>query len=261
MLPLRDIGHRMARVGAYARNGGALIIDGEAIGDHGVLLSDAVIGPAEVKTAVEDVDGVAGGVDLTLEGPDGRAVPGRRQCEFSLVFDGTVTQRLQARAWLMGFNGRRSAVAYSPLGGMLLHGRISFEDEEDFLMHSEVKMMLDADPYLEGAHRELSIGSVTRFKVGGNAYTWPVFEITPAQGAKTVRVSIDGSYIELQAEQAFGSVDITIDCRMDSRCCRVNGSLVAPTLESDYPALLPGWRTVSLTGGTGTIAFEEMWDI
>lgn len=262
MLPLFDKGRRMARVGDYRRNGASLIIDGEAIGDNGVLLKEVVIGAAEVRMSVEEVDGVAGGVDLTLEGPDGRAVPGRRPCEFDLVLDGSVTDRMQARAWLMGHNGKRCEVAYSPFGGLLLRGRVSFEDPDDMLMHSEVTMLLDADPYLSGKSRTVSLGASTRFKVGGNAYSWPVIRISPASGSKSVRVTVDGGrFIEVKSSSTFGSVEIVIDCRPGSRCCRVNGNLIAPTIESDYPALVNGWRTVSLTGGTGKIEFEEMWDV
>lgn len=263
MLPIVDRGRRVARIGAYRVNGGALVIDGEAIGDHGVLIREAAIGPAEPQLGIDDADGVAGGIDLTLEGPDGKAVPGRRECEFELVMDGTVPERIGARLWLAGFNGKYCEVDFSPLGGLVLRGRVSFDDPEDFAMHSEMVMLLDAEPYLLGRERVVYLEGTVKFKADGNAYAWPSFLITPDPGAKSVKVEVDGGqYIEIKSESSsFGGLPVSIETDIDGRECRVGGGLVAPTIESDFWALVPGWRTVKVTGGSGTMSYRERWSL
>ena len=52
---------------------------------------------------------------------------------------------------------------------------------------------------------------------------------------------------------------ISIDTDPDHRELRVNGNLMAPTLESDYFPLLPGLNMLTLTGATAaSLAYRPL---
>ena len=72
----------------------------------------------------------------------------------------------------------------------------------------------------------------------------------PRRRAKTVSIKdAHGHKLAVTSTTAITG-RISIDTDPDHRELRVNGNLMAPTLESDYFPLLPGLNMLTLTGAT-----------
>ena len=119
---------------------------------------------------------------------------------------------------------------------------------------------MSAMPCLYAPTRKATLrNGANRIHVRGNRPAWPTITLTPSNGAKSVRVDDGhGHSIQLNATGKTLSGSITISADPDSRACRINGNLKAPTLESDYFPLLPGLQSLTLTNCSGSLAYEPL---
>lgn len=112
------------------------------------------------------------------------------------------------------------------------------------------------DPIAHGKTRDAELpGGETRVFVEGSWETRPTIRLE-ADG-QPLRVSMkDGPYIALVTNPDAGA-SVVID--MADERCTVDGEAVAIELGSDYFALQPDNNFLTITGGSGSIEWEERW--
>ena len=233
----------------------ALAIDGTPLAALGCWLADARLGDAAPSTAYGDMPGRAGGIDQTLEGPGGAALPSRRQCEFDIATDCGAADRAWVRFALGAYLGKTVEVLYAPLQACL-RGRLSAGPWEDANGISTCTLALDAEPYALGEVKTSTGGLV----VEGSAWAEPVLDITVETARPNIDVALDGLRA-MRIPSASGSFAAGTRVTVDSaaHAVRVNGNLAAPTLDSDWPVLTPGAHTVSCEGCGIRIAWRERY--
>lgn len=123
-----------------------------------------------------------------------------------------------------------------------------------------VTVSIDVHPYLIGRSRSIALKTdANTIHVKGNRPCWPTWTLTPAADAKTVSIKdAHGHKLAVTSTTAITG-RISIDTDPDHRELRVNGNLMAPTLESDYFPLLPGLNMLTLTGATAaSLAYRPL---
>lgn len=229
------------------------------------LTSDGVtIGNAEPMVSVQDMPGRDGRLDLTLTDPSGAAYMGDRAITLSLYAIGGEDDILAAKTRLATLAGTIVSLSWRSLPGEY-KGRMSlgaWEDKwaGDHQIATLVQAEIDAHPYLIGRSRSIALKTgMNTIHVKGNRPCWPTWTLTPASGAKTVSIKdAHGHKLAVTSTTAITG-RISIDTDPDHRELRVNGNLMAPTLESDYFPLLPGLNTLTLTGATAaSLAYRPL---
>lgn len=228
------------------------------------LSSDGVtIDAAKPTLSMQDMPGRDGRLDLTLTDPTGAAYMGDRAITLSLYAIGGEDDILAAKTRLAALAGTVVTLSWRGLPGEY-QGRMSlgaWEDKwaGDHQIATLVQAEIDAHPYLIGRSRSIALKTdANTIHVKGNRPCWPTWTLTPASGAKTVSIKdAHGHKLAIASTTAITG-RISIDTDPDKRELRVNGNLMAPTLESDYFPLLPGPNTPTLTGCTGTLTYRPL---
>lgn len=233
----------------------ALCIDGTPLAALDCWLTDARLGDAAPATAYGDMPGRAGGIDRTLEGPCGEAVPGRRPCEFDIATDCDAADRAWTRFALGAYLGKTVEVLYAPLQACL-RGRLSAGPWSDSNGISTCTLALDAEPYALGGSKT-STGYVV---VEGSAWAEPVLDITVETARPNIDVALDGLRV-MRIPSASGNFPagarLTVDAA--AHAVKVNGNPACPTLDSDWPVLTPGPHKVACDGCDIRIAWRERY--
>lgn len=234
----------------------AISIDGSDLAAFKCWLTDARLGDAAPLTAFGDMPGRAGGIDQTLEGPGGAAVPSRRACEFDIATDCPASERAWVRFSLGRLLGRTVEVFYAPLGAAL-RGRLSAGAWDDAPIGSTCTLTLDAEPFALGERR---VSSAAELAVGGSAWAEPTFELTVMTPTRNADLVVDGVRA-MRVPSASGQFPAGTSIAVDSeiRSVRVNGSLACPTLDSDWPLLTPGAHAVACEGCEVKVAWRERY--
>lgn len=228
------------------------------------LSSDGVtIDAAKPTLSMQDMPGRDGRLDLTLTDPSGAAYMGDRAITLSLYAIGGEDDILTAKTRLAALAGTIVSLSWRSLPGEY-QGRMSlgaWADKwaGDHQIATLVQAEIDAHPYLIGRSRSIALKTgMNTIHVKGNRPCWPTWTLTPASGAKTVSIKdAHGHKLAIASTTAITG-RISIDTDPDKRELRVNGNLMAPTLESDYFPLLPGPNTPTLTGCTGTLTYRPL---
>lgn len=162
---------------------------------------------------------------------------------------------LTAKTRLAALSGTVVTLSWRGLPGEY-EGRLSlgaWEDKwtGDHQIATLVQATIDAHPCLIGRTITAALKTgATTIHAKGNRPCWPTWTIAPANGAKTISVKDAHGHTLAIAGMTAITGRITIITDPDKRELRVNGNLMAPTLESDYFPLLPGLNTLTLTGAT-----------
>lgn len=213
------------------------------------------IDKAAPTVSMQDMPGRDGRLDLTLTDPTGAAYMGNRTITLNLYAIGGEDDILTAKTRLAALSGTVVTLSWRGLPGEY-EGRLSlgaWEDKwtGDHQIATLVQATIDAHPCLIGRiiTAALKTGATT-IHAKGNRPCWPTWTIAPANGAKTISVKDAHGHTLAIAGMTAITGRITIITDPDKRELRVNGNLMAPTLESDYFPLLPGLNTLTLTGAT-----------
>lgn len=228
------------------------------------LTSDGVtIGNAEPTVSMQDMPGRDGRLDLTLTDPSGAAYMGNRAITLSLYAIGGEDDILAAKTRLAALAGTVVTLSWRGLPGEY-QGRMSLGAWADKWagprqIATLVTVSIDAAPYLIGRGRSIALKTgANTIHVKGNRPCWPTWTLTPAANAKTVSIKdAHGHTLAVASTTAItGRISIITD--PDHRKLRVNGNLMAPTLESDYFPLPPGVHTLALTGCAGILTYRPL---
>lgn len=255
MMPLDDRrGMRLRGRRPIMAQARALAIDGVPLCDVMCWLEDARLGGATPATALGEVPGRPGGIDLTLSGATGAATPGRRTCEFDIATDAAARDRAHVKFAVGAWAGREVSALYGPMG-CELRGRLSVGAWEDAPAISRCTLSLDAEPFALGPERSSSAG---RLLVGGEVWVEPMYELAVRSARPNVDLIVDGLRV-LRVPSASGSWPVGALVSIDCAACsvKVNGQLACPTLDSDWPILTPGAHRVSCDGCDVTVTWRE----
>ena len=228
------------------------------------LTSDGVtIGNAEPTVSVQDMPGRDGQLDLTLEDPTGAAYMGNRAITLTLYAIGGEDDILAAKTRLAALAGTIVTLSWRSLPGEY-RGRMSLGAWADKWagprqIATLVTVSIDAAPYLIGRSRTVTLKTgANTIHVKGTRPCWPTWTLPPAANAQTVSITdAPGHTLAVASTTAItGRISIITD--PDHRELRVNGNLMAPTLESDYFPLPPGVHTLALTGCAGILTYRPL---
>ncbi|KFI50009.1 phage distal tail protein [Bifidobacterium biavatii] len=221
------------------------------------------VGEATPATSYQQMAGLSGMIDLTLEDDTGAAYLSNREITIGLYTLGDEDDIVAAKIRLAALNGRRTTITWRTLPGVY-QGRFSVGAWQDIwagrrLIASKVTVKLDADPCLYGPVRTVKLAKgVNNVYVKGNRPCWPTMSLTP-DGSKTVSVK-DAYGRELSVTAISGTLSGSIAISSDplDRWIRLNGQLRAPTLDSDYFPLRPGLNKITVAGASGTISHTPL---
>ena len=226
------------------------------------LAADGItIDATKPTTSTQDMPGRDGQLDLTLEDPTGAAYMGNRAITLNLYAIGGEDDILAAKTRLAALAGTIVTLSWRSLPGEY-RGRMSLGAWADKWagprqIATLVTVSIDAHPYLIGRGRSIALKTgANTIHVKGNRPCWPTWTLTPA--AKTVSIKdAHGHTLAVASTTAItGRISIITD--PDHRELRVNGNLMAPTLESDYFPLPPGVHTLALTGCAGILTYRPL---
>lgn len=222
------------------------------------ITSDGVeIGEATPSTTITDMPGTAG-VDQTLEDASGAAIPSRRTITLHLVTAGTKQDCIRTLERIAGLNGRTITFRDAELDGEW-QGRCAVGQVEEKPRHGAylIDLSIDADPYLHGRRRSVKLTEgANRVHVKGNRPCWPTFVLHPSLDTESISICDGDGHTLIVSTESVITGNVTITSDPQSREIRMNGNLVAPTLDSDYFALLPGMNDIMLTSCSGTMAYR-----
>ena len=225
------------------------------------LAADGItIDATKPTTSTQDMPGRDGQLDLTLEDPTGAAYMGNRAITLNLYAIGGEDDILAAKTRLAALAGTIVTLSWRSLPGEY-RGRMSLGAWADKWagprqIATLVTVSIDAHPYLIGRGRSIALKTgANTIHVKGNRPCWPTWTLTPAE---TVSIKdAHGHTLAVASTTAItGRISIITD--PDHRELRVNGNLMAPTLESDYFPLPPGVHTLALTGCAGILTYRPL---
>lgn len=239
-----------------------LRINGRTLMEYGADPTDGIVrvGEAKPRTAYATVPGRAGSLDLSLTDDTGRAYEDSRTLEFDAVVVGDALQAMETKQALAALNGTIVRLDWENLPGYWT-GRCSIGAYTDTFLgkrfaKSVTTITVTTDPYLTGRNEYFEIDTTPKkLWVHGNRPAPPVITLTPPAATKRLYVTINDRQLVYNLTDADGVKQLVADC--DSKTSLWNGKAVFPSVDSDYPVLLPGFNTASVTAGTARIDYAQ----
>lgn len=244
------------RIDLGRAGGNDISIDGVFLEEMGLWPTSITLGAATATLSTSTAPGRHGVVDLTLEDAAGGAFLSTRTLTIGVATDaGWDETRDYIKPDVGALNGKSVDVWCEPLAGTMT-GRCSVGEWTDGWGASTCELAFTVGPLIAGDEVEVELAEgETAFTVGGNRPAWPTLALTPVDGATSISIA-DGSGHTLEYNPGTViTAAITVDC--ESQELRAGGSLVAPTIESDYPQLVPGTEVWTLANCTGTLAYQS----
>ena len=247
-----------------------ITIDGHPLDWYGVDPADGwlSIGKTETATSYQQVPGLSGDVDTTLEDEGGAAAVGRREIKLGLVISGDEQRAIDAKLRVGALIGRRIAIKWRALPGEY-EGRASLDDEwtdthlGQTFVQSTNTLTIDAEPFIRYPRVTLPLldgEDSFMLNVAGNRPTKPRFILTPANGVQnfTVTDSATGRRMTIKLPAtANGTMRLTADC--ETRTLRFGEALAGMTLDSDWFRLTPGRHTLTVSGAASGRTLSAGW--
>lgn len=238
-----------------------LKINGRTLMDYGADPTDGIVrvGDARPRTSMTEVPGRAGSLDLSLTDETGRAYEPRRTLEFDAVIVGDGLEAIETKIRLAELNGIEVTISWDNLPGQW-HGRCRVGQYKDTFLgrrfaKSVVTFTVDADPYLHGAMEFFSIDTTPAIlHAHGNRPSPPIIRTIPPAGTKRLYITVNDRQLVYNLE-ADGVKTLVADCGM--RRTAYGDAPVFPSIDSDYPMLIPGENTANITAGTATVSYTQ----
>lgn len=241
-------------------------LDGRLLSEYNAILTAPVeVGEAKPVTSYTDVPGISGSADLTLESPDGAAYRTRRSVSLSVASVGSSEEVAYAKRSIGALVGKVVTVE-SPDDFGAWRGRLSVSAWTDFIEEHEdgaykastATVTVNAEPYLILAEREIQLDADATINVLGNTCAWPTLTMAATSSTPSVTVLNDGAdQLKLAYSLTVSDATITANCQKGYSTLK-DGSQVFPTIESDYPYLMPGECRFVLSGCTATLRYNPL---
>lgn len=253
-----------------------ITIDGRPLDWYGVDPTEGWlgIGKTEIATSYQQVPGLSGDVDTTLEDETGAAAVGRREIKLGLVISGDEQRAVDSKLRIGALIGRRIGVKWRALPGEYV-GRAYLDDawidshDGQTFVQSTNTLVIDADPFIHYPRVTLPLldgEDSFMLTVAGTRPVGPRFTLTPVSGVRNITIadSATGRHMTIKLPAAAnGTLRLTADC--DTRTLRFGDALAGMTLDSDWFRLTPGRHTLTVSGAqsgrtltSGWISFEPL---
>lgn len=258
-----------SRLGIFSRNDmfvddGTVTVNGVNLGGIGWYLTAAPeVEALAFNTAYTSITGTHGSRDLSLTDGDGLAYADRRTVTLHLRTLGTWQEAVQSKLALGSMVGRDARITWNALPGDFI-GRLESSSPSEVwhggvFAYYEIDLVMSAMPMLYGT--EITV-SGTKLTVSGNCRVFPRFTAILKAESKLKISRDDGVFIEVEAEQVFGSgIEAVIEMSPTrKRGVYINDVLTCPTLTSDFFDLPAGDSTITVVGASSiTTSYEPLW--
>lgn len=240
-----------------------LLLDGRPLDSMMLGLTEDRIdfGEAKPATSLQSVPGRYGAVNLTLTDSLGNAFVGNRDIVLHLYSTGDEQDITDAKKRLAMLQGKATRLSWRTLDGEYrgIASIGAWQDvyEDEMLVASTVDVTLTCQPMLYGREtvRRLEEGR-NMVRVPGNRETWPVLTLSPAYGARGLRVECGGRFLQIPDGPYQIGGTVVLDCL--NRRATANGNLVQVTLDSDWFPLTPKATEIDCLNCYGSVSFEPM---
>ena len=231
-------------------------LDGVRLADAGWVVTASDIPRAQARTCAVDVPGADGFADATLRVhglPRLAPVEGTVELTHLCAEEADVERDL---AWRWSKAGQ--IVRFEPWdrGGLAYECLWSPAVAERRHGSAVVSVGVTAQPAAFGARRSATVPRGGALPVGGTWPTAPTFRLTASGGQMSVSLAETGESVALASAPAQGS-SVVLD--MAAMSALVNGQAARVSLLSDWFRLPPSGATLSVSGGAGTVEWEERW--
>lgn len=237
-------------------------INGTPISELGLSLEaeGIKIAQPELKTSSVTVPGLSGALDTTLEDETSRAYMNPIEISVSLFSVGEPDEISAVRANLTRLQGRRGTLScYLTDGEWRGRWRISELEYPGKSRHSIVAtLILSAQPWTYGRKHTVQLkNGVNKLNILGNVPCFAKFSLTV--DANSVKITNqNGSFLEFNTGSHMNGT-LEIDTMPEARKCRINGSLLLPSIDSTFFTLRPGFNTLTCDECSGTLTYSPLF--
>ncbi|NMM93863.1 phage distal tail protein [Bifidobacterium oedipodis] len=246
-----------------------LRINGLPLSHWGLWLGvDGVqVGELSMGTSFTELPGVPGLVDGSLVDGMNNAIPTqRRTLTINVGMWGDEAEAVESKTRFALLNGSTVEVQWRNWPGVFI-GRITsinWTDEwkQGVFVRSLGVVTVSCRPYVYGTPRSFETSTaVHTVLVEGNRPTGPTVTCVPPAGTKRYYLTVNEGSAN-QAQLVFnadfnGSWTLTVDC--DQHYATYGTQPVFPSVDSDYPMLIPGSNTVQDSAGVSLWTYTPRW--
>lgn len=118
-------------------------------------------------------------------------------------------------------------------------------------------LVLTAEPLAYGATSTINVAGNIQVFIDGDRPCWPHFKLKAT--SDEVIINCSSSSKLLTFEGLSDGATLEIESTPQARVARMNGTIVVPTLQSDFFPLIPGVVDLSVTGASGVMSFTPLF--
>lgn len=249
----------------------SMLIGGKPLSTWECLLGEdgVTVGEAKPRLTRTSLPGRQGVIDQTLRDRTGNAYQDGRDITVDIVLMADEHDQRQLKQRLGRLHGTYTSLHWPRMWAGEYRGTLEIGEWADRFvpgmrwLATGTMLTLHSDDGLQHARmrrHDLKEGG-NRIRVLGNRPAPPTLTLTPATGATSITVTIDGVRLEYTNAKGFTpDRPIHIDTA-GQRTTIGDTTPLAPTVDSDYPILTPRQAAIGLTGATGRIGYEPVWYI
>lgn len=240
-----------------------LTLNGRPLSDwHLWLLSDGVsLAAPEQVTSLAETPGAQGAADMTLRDEAGYPYYRRRDLTMSWCTTGDEPEYWETRARLAMLDGTEVTVGW-PCWPGVARGLLTVGDWTTTLAHGGAfekavcEPVFSCDPCLYGPRMYFEAGTAAVVAyVEGNRPSHPTISIVPPEGTRRIYLTVNDRQLVYNLD-ADGRTTLTVDCA--ARSSVYGAAPIWPSVDSDYPVLLPGANRASVSAGVMRIEYVPM---
>lgn len=241
-----------------------LTLNGLPLSEWGLMLLDSglELQSPESRVTSKEMPGLHGVLDTTLLDETGRPYLGQRECVIHVATTGDEPEYMETRASIMRLMGETVTVGWRTWPGTG-SGRLTVGDwsvQRDWhgrFAWAGVDLTVLMEPFLEGmAHEFVATVSDSTVYVDTDGPVRPTITSVPPNGTKRLYLTVGGRQLvyNFPGNGAGGNTPLVVDC--ENRQSTFGGTPIFPTIDSDYPVLLPGVNHVQTSAGEMTVTYR-----
>lgn len=249
--------------------------DSLLVGGHPLSHWSCFLGPdgiaieaAEPRLTRTSIPGRHGLLDQTLRDRQGRAYDDKgRDITVDIVMTADELDQRQLRQRLGEYQGMRTSLWWQRMWPGEYRGTLQIGEWKDIILPgmrylcTGTTLTLHADDSVQHGPRErlpLAAGR-NQFGIRGNRLAMPTLTLT-SLATDEISVNDGTNTLRFTQDTAFAAGrTLTVDS--ENGTSSLDGTPIAPTLDSEYPTLASPQTTITLKGATGWIEYEPLYFI
>ncbi|MCH9275941.1 hypothetical protein JS533_006600 [Bifidobacterium amazonense] len=249
--------------------------DSLLLGGHPLSYWSCFIGPdgitveaAEPRLTRTSIPGRHGLLDQTLRDRKGRAYDDKgRDITVDIVMTADELDQRKLRQRLGEYQGMRTSIWWQRMWDGEYRGTLQIGEWKDVILPgmrylcTGTTLTLSADDSVQHGPRERLALNEGRNQLGikGNRLAMPTLDLT-TKNVTEISVNDGANTLRFTQETAFAAGRaLAVDSEQGT--ATLDGTPLAPTLDSDYPELASPQTTITLTGCDGWIEYEPLYFI